>query len=71
MPVIGRLFTMACAVGDLVRANSAFLARYSGVVPWIVAAPVLVPVAATVAVPMIKGAAVTKAAAWSIAPLVR
>jgi hypothetical protein len=29
VPVVGRLFTMACDVGDLVRVNSAFLARYS------------------------------------------
>ena len=66
-PVVGPVFQMVCDVGDLVRVNSAFISRYAGAVPWIIATPVLLPAAAA-AMPAITASGT---AAASLLPLIR
>ena len=66
-PIIGRVFQLMCDVGDLIRVNSAFVSRYAGAVPWLVASPVLVPAA----VSMMPAITASGTAAASLLPLLR
>ena len=63
------LLQLGWDVADVVKANSGFLAKYSSAVPWIATAPAIAMLAPGVAVPMLKGVWLAKAAFFSAAPV--
>lgn len=66
VPVVGRGFQFACDFGDVMSVSSSFITKYASAIPWLVAAPAAIAAAPSVAVPMLKGAVLTKTAAASI-----